>query len=187
MPERGEALRHNWEEKGYVHIRKAVPLFYVLRFEAWRQAESQPLTGSLNHHQYIWDIRSMPRIYSAFADILNTPAIWAEFCSTEATDILGLLSVNTGGSSINIHDGEQNIALEASLADLIIMDQRRLRITGYTDTHWLPLGYIPAQENNHALIRQREQQYLEGHRAPAVLSELGQQLLGRHQWGTEKQ
>lgn len=52
------------------------------------------MTGSLNHHQYIWDIRSMPGVYSAFADILNTPAIWAEFCSTESADILGLLSVN---------------------------------------------------------------------------------------------
>jgi len=98
-----------------------------------------------------------------------------------------LLSVNIDGSSINMQDGNRILALEANLADLIIIDQRRLRITSYTDRDWFPLRYIPAQENNHALIKQREQQYLEGQHPPAFLTELGQQLLGHHQWGTEKQ
>ncbi|WP_310828616.1 hypothetical protein [Paenibacillus pedocola] len=175
-------LRRTWEEVGYIRVPKAVPFFYVLRYAAWRQMECQPLTGSHYHHQSIWDIRSMPEIYSAFAVILNSPALWAELCKPESADALGLLSVNINGSSVTLQEEEQIVVLEAKLAELIILDQRRFRIIGQHEPHWLLLGYVPAQENNSGLVKQREQAYLAGQATPVFLTELGQKLLGLHRW-----
>ncbi|WP_410511245.1 hypothetical protein PaeBR_14170 [Paenibacillus sp. BR2-3] len=179
-----QELQEKWkEDDGYVLIREAVPKFYALRFSYWReQLDSPLLEGTFNQHQYIWDIRMRPLVYSAFSEVLNNSRLWVDFFNTEPDGVFGLLAVNKVLGSLRSIENNLSTTFEADVGDLLIIDSQRFSVQQLNDSDWLRLRYIPAQEENLILTKQREEQFIKDQTKPVFLSSLGRKLLGVESW-----